>query len=129
MAIDMWSLGCILAELFSGYPLFPGENEKDQIQAVMEVMGVPPLYVLEKSTRRKVFFDSSNQPRLIANSKGRKRRPSSKTLEEAVKCKDYYFVDFIRQCLSWDPQTRMTPTEGLNHPFILGSEVCICWFE
>ena len=29
MAIDMWSFGCILAELFSGYPIFPGENEKE----------------------------------------------------------------------------------------------------
>lgn len=27
MAIDMWSLGCILAELYTGYPIFPGENE------------------------------------------------------------------------------------------------------
>lgn len=31
-AIDMWSLGCILAELYTGYPLFPGENEQEQIQ-------------------------------------------------------------------------------------------------
>lgn len=37
MAIDMWSFGCILAELFTGYPLFPGENEVEQLACIMEV--------------------------------------------------------------------------------------------
>ena len=37
MAIDMWSLGCILAELHTGYPLFPGENEVEQLACIMEV--------------------------------------------------------------------------------------------
>ena len=39
MAIDMWSLGCILAELYTGYPLFPGENEVEQLACIMEVRG------------------------------------------------------------------------------------------
>lgn len=37
VAIDMWSLGCILAELYTGYPLFPGENEVEQLACIMEV--------------------------------------------------------------------------------------------
>lgn len=37
MAVDMWSLGCIIAELYTGYPLFPGENEVDQLACIMEV--------------------------------------------------------------------------------------------
>ena len=40
-AIDIWSLGCIIAELYSGYPLFPGENEQEQLACIMEVLGVP----------------------------------------------------------------------------------------
>ncbi|KAM7335522.1 hypothetical protein ACRRTK_005999 [Alexandromys fortis] len=36
MAIDMWSLGCIMAELYTGYPLFPGENEVEQLACIME---------------------------------------------------------------------------------------------
>ncbi|KAF9960309.1 hypothetical protein BGZ65_012527, partial [Modicella reniformis] len=39
MAIDMWSLGCILAELYTGYPLFPGENEQEQLACIMEIQG------------------------------------------------------------------------------------------
>ncbi|VCW77799.1 unnamed protein product, partial [Gulo gulo] len=38
MAIDMWSLGCIMAELYTGYPLFPGENEVEQLACIMEVI-------------------------------------------------------------------------------------------
>jgi len=56
MAIDMWSLGCILAELYTGYPLFPGENEQEQLACIMEIQGVPERYLIERSTRRKVFF-------------------------------------------------------------------------
>merc|ERR1719460_3567074 len=51
VAIDMWSLGCILAELYTGYPLFPGENEVEQLACIMEVLGVPPRRMIEQSTR------------------------------------------------------------------------------
>ncbi len=40
-AIDMWSFGCILVELFTGYPIFPGENEQEQLSLIMEVRGLP----------------------------------------------------------------------------------------
>lgn len=56
MAIDMFSLGCILAELYTGYPLFPGENEVEQLACIMEIMGLPPTSILERAKRRKVFF-------------------------------------------------------------------------
>ena len=56
-AIDMWSLGCILYELFVGFPLFAGEDEKEQMQCIMEVKGVPPRSMIVLATRRKVFFD------------------------------------------------------------------------
>lgn len=56
MAIDMWSLGCILAELYTGLPLFPGENEQEQLACIMEILGVPSRYLIEQSARRKLFF-------------------------------------------------------------------------
>ena len=56
MPIDMWSLGCILAELYTGYPLYPGENEVEQLACIMEVLGLPPASVLDQATRRRLFF-------------------------------------------------------------------------
>ena len=88
MPIDMWSLGCILAELYTGYPIFPGENEQEQLACIMEVFGPPEKHLIDKSTRKKLFFDSLGKPRLTVSSKGRRRRPSSKDLKQTLKCDD-----------------------------------------
>uniref|UniRef100_A0A8D0ASU7 dual-specificity kinase n=1 Tax=Sander lucioperca TaxID=283035 RepID=A0A8D0ASU7_SANLU len=119
MAIDMWSLGCILAELYTGYPLFPGESEVEQISCIMEVFGMPPNDFVQSASRRRLFFDSKGNPRNITNSKGKKRRPNSKELSAALKTNDALFLDFIKRCLTWDPTKRMTPDEGLQHEWIL----------
>lgn len=120
LSIDMWSLGCILAELYTGYPIFPGENEQEQLACIMEVFGPPEKHLIEKSTRRKLFFDSQGKPRMIVSSKGRRRRVSSKTLQNTLKCDDEPFLDFVTRCLRWDPEKRMRPDEALNHEFITG---------
>ena len=120
MPIDMWSLGCILAELYTGYPIFPGENEQEQLACIMEVFGPPEKHLIEKSTRKKLFFDSLGKPRLTVSTKGRRRRPSSKDLRQALKCDDEAFLDFITRCLRWDPARRINPNDALNHEFITG---------
>ncbi|KAI9656167.1 MAG: hypothetical protein M1829_000435 [Trizodia sp. TS-e1964] len=120
MPIDMWSLGCILAELYTGYPIFPGENEQEQLACIMEVFGPPEKHLIEKSTRKKLFFDSMGKPRLTVSSKGRRRRPSSKTLQQALKCDDEAFIDFLTRCLRWDPERRLKPDEAVNHEFLTG---------
>lgn len=45
-AIDVWSFGCILVELYSGIPLFPGENENEQMLMFIELLGPPSLPLL-----------------------------------------------------------------------------------
>ncbi|KAL1888694.1 serine/threonine protein kinase, CMGC, dual-specificity [Sporothrix stenoceras] len=125
MAIDMWSLGCILAELFTGVPIFPGENEQEQLACIMEVFGPPEKHLIEKSTRKKLFFDSMGKPRLTVSSKGRRRRPSSKTLQQVIKCDDEAFLDFLSRCLRWDPDRRLKPEEAIRHEFITGQKAVI----
>jgi dual specificity tyrosine-phosphorylation-regulated kinase 2/3/4 len=115
-AIDMWSMGCLLAELYTGYPLFPGENETEQLALIMEVCGLPPANL--QGSRYKTFFDSSGTPRKLTNSKGKKRRPGSKTLSSVLHCTDMAFLDFLEQCFHWDPTLRLTPMEALSHPFV-----------
>ena len=118
-SIDMWSLACILVEVHTGYPLFPGENEIEQFARILEVLGLPPVSLLAKSGRRKVFFDSHNKPRIVANSRGKVRYPGTRTLESIVGSEDRLFLAFIRDILCWDPQLRPTPTDALGHPWIM----------
>ncbi|KAE9972957.1 hypothetical protein EG328_004671 [Venturia inaequalis] len=118
--IDMWSLGCILAELLTGYPIFPGENEQEQLACIMEIFGPPEKHLIEKSSRKKLFFDSMGKPRVTVSTKGRRRRPSSKTLQQALKCDDDAFLDFISRCLRWDPERRLKPDEAMQHEFVTG---------
>ena len=123
MPIDMWSVGCILAELYTGVPIFPGENEQEQLACIMEVFGPPEKHLIEKSSRKKLFFDSMGKPRLTVSSKGRRRRPSSKTLQQVLKCDDEVFLDFLARCLRWDPDRRMKPEEAIRHEFITGHKM------
>ncbi|KAI5467116.1 hypothetical protein BGZ63DRAFT_344390 [Mariannaea sp. PMI_226] len=123
LPIDMWSVGCILAELYTGVPIFPGENEQEQLACIMEVFGPPEKHLIEKSTRKKLFFDSMGKPRLTVSSKGRRRRPSSKTLQQVLKCDDEAFLDFLARCLRWDPDRRLRPEDAIRHEFITGQKM------
>ena len=117
-AIDMWSLGCVLAEIHSGYPLFPGESEAEQLLCIMEVRGAPPKEILEISTRKQLFFDGDS-PKIFANSRGKKRMPGTRNLTDKAKTSDETFLDFLNRCFDWNPLKRMTPDEGLSHKFIM----------
>ncbi|KAG1374405.1 hypothetical protein G6F60_009529 [Rhizopus arrhizus] len=56
-SIDMWSFGCIVAELFLGLPLFPGSSEYNQLFRIVEMLGVPPKDMLSKGRNTHVFFN------------------------------------------------------------------------
>lgn len=65
-----------------------------------------------------VFVDTSGAPRAVINSKGRRRRPGTKTLSQVLRCNDEEFVDFISKCLVWDPERRIKPQAAMRHPFV-----------
>jgi len=136
-AIDMWSFGCILAELLTGFPILPGEDEDDQMAMTIELLGMPPENLLRGAKRTSKFFSSNGNPmycRVTDNDGmtmmegGKSRRgkvrgpPGSRdlvtALRGALKEEDSMVVDFIKRCLLWDPNLRMTPEMAMRHSWL-----------
>ncbi|KPI89509.1 putative Protein kinase [Leptomonas seymouri] len=125
-AIDWWSFGCILCELANGDPIFPGEDEKDQLGCIMEYLGPPPQSFIEASSarRKREFFDEHFRPRERQTPKGRVRVPSSKSLAKFLGVpEDDDFLSFVMQFLQWDPASRVSPREAMQHQWISGEFV------
>jgi serine/threonine protein kinase len=131
-AIDMWSFACILVELHTGHPLFAGENEREQLACIMELLGLPPVEMARRSKRRLNFFDEVVNPadcqdvefvpKPFVNSRGRRRTPGSRTLGSAVKSDDAAFLALLAKCFVWDPSQRLTPEQALEEPWMQRQE-------
>lgn len=103
-AIDIWSQGCVGAELLLGQPLFPGDSGVDQLVEIIKVLGTP--------TREEISAMNSNYtefkfPQIRACQWRKLFR--SKTPEEAT--------DFIASTLAYAPDRRTKPLQGCTHAF------------
>jgi dual specificity tyrosine-phosphorylation-regulated kinase 1 len=134
--IDMWSLGCILAELYTGQPLFCGQSEVEQIDAIQEVLGpLPPTLVsrghAEKLSKLKgatldgtIASANATEPVASPNRALRSILASKVALPlngrpAPVEAPSEFasFVELVEGMLRLDPQHRMKPVEAFQHPF------------
>ena len=112
--IDLWSTACMLPELRSGRPAFPGNSEHDQLACISEVLHEPPKHMVDACKRRDLFDDGGSLVALSPN------RSGSRRVDQLIKAraKDKHFVDFLGTLLRWDPGERASPVDALRHPFL-----------
>lgn len=109
-AIDMWSLGCIMAELLSKEPLFNGKSEFDQLDKIFKTLGTPNEKIwpgFSKLPGVKVNF-IKHQYNLL-----RKKFPATSFTGSPV-LSDAGF-DLLNSLLTYDPDKRITAEAALNH--------------
>ena len=115
--IDMWSFGCIIAEMIMGKPLFNALDENELLEIIHFRIGLPPEHMLRKASKRHQFF--SHDGNLIRSAKSRMPHfatARTKTIRmeiENCKVNDEELVDFIEKCLVIDPAERLTPEQAL----------------
>lgn len=110
LPIDIWSMGCVFAELASGTPLFPGQDERDQLGRICEVIGQVPQDMASRSPRAREFFDGA---RLRSG-----HRPGSK-LHALLLPYGADFAALVERMLVWEPEARWTAHRLLaEDPFV-----------
>lgn len=102
--IDVWSTGCVVAELMLGQPIFPGESGVDQLVEIIKILGTPNK---EQILAMNPKYNEFKFPQIKAVPWNKVFRP--KTPQNAI--------DFIDKVLIYNPMKRLKPMEALQHPF------------
>lgn len=102
--IDVWSSGCVLAELLLGQPIFPGESGVDQLVEIIKVLGTPSR---EQIRQMNPNYQEFRFPQIKAHPWHKVFR--NRTPQQAI--------DLVCRLLDYTPITRLTPLEACAHQF------------
>jgi glycogen synthase kinase 3 beta len=103
--VDVWSTGCVIAEMILGCPVFPGESASDQLVEIIKILGTPNKNQILAMNSEATEFKF---PQI-------KAYPWSKVFRNKII--DDSFIDLISILLVYDPNIRSRPLKALLHPF------------
>ena len=101
--IDIWSIGCVIAEMFLGEPIFPGSSSKDQMIKIMDLLGCPTasdIKAMNKSAKIKL-------PDIEEKEMASKFKKSTNPM----------VIDLLSKILVYNPKKRLSPVRALLHPY------------
>jgi serine/threonine protein kinase len=119
--VDVWSLGCILAELYTGKVLFVNNSIQTMLARIIGICGMFDKEMLIKGRFSRKFF--TKQFALFERDKKTDQIsfliPKKTTLKARLNnCTNDLFVDFLSKCLAVNPANRISAQEALSHDFI-----------
>ena len=104
-AVDIWAVGCVLYEILTTRPLFPGSHELDQICRIHNILGTPGRDILSQFNQNpNTQINFSFPPRYAQD------------LQSLMPFTSPVIVDLIKHLLIYNPAERITAEEALNHP-------------
>ncbi len=116
-SVDIWSAGCIFAELINKKALFPGENSNlplnlviNQLELIFDLIGTPDIKEIEKISQ------TENTMNFLLSLSKRKR----KNFEDFFAYEDKNAIDLLNKMLEFDPEKRISVDEALRHTYFKG---------
>ncbi|KAG2208917.1 serine/threonine-protein kinase pef1 [Mucor mucedo] len=103
-SIDIWSAGCIMAEMYTGRPLFPGTNNEDQLQKIFRLLGTPN----EQSWQNITQFPEYKPPQVVY---------PTQHISQILTNIDTCGLDLLNRMLQYQPQMRISAKDALNHAY------------
>ena len=105
--VDYWAVGCIMGELADGNPMFPGENETDQINCIIKVLGNLPEVLVNMFYKNPIY--EGKELLHVSKPESLERRYMGKLGPTAI--------DFLKELLQLDPKKRLNTETVFKHKY------------